>query len=152
MTTQIDASEADILRIMEEGLLRPAFQPILDFRQRGYFGFDTSVRGPERSARHDHAHLRLAALTVGMAQDFDFACLESGLRNFARHRLPGRVFIDLAPESLLDEARVDGETRQLLKSLGLPASRIVIKLRQSQPIANIPGIHELNTIRKNGDR
>ncbi|MDD2744125.1 MAG: EAL domain-containing protein [Rhodocyclaceae bacterium] len=142
MTTQIDASEEEISRIVEEGLLHPAFQPILDFRLRGYFGFDASIRGPERALRHDHANLRLAAQNAGIGRAFEHACLASGLRSFARHRLPGRLFVDLTAESLLDESRINGETRGLLKSLGLPASRIVIKLSQKQPIADVPGIQE----------
>jgi diguanylate cyclase (GGDEF)-like protein len=142
MMTQMDAGEDEIAKILEVGMLRPVFQPILDFRQRGYFGFEVSIRGPERALKHDHANLRLAAHNAGIVGAFDHACLEAGLRTFARHRLPGRLFIDLSPESLLDESRVNGETRQLIKVLGLPASRIVIKLGQKHSIADIPGIQE----------
>ena len=41
-----DDSRRTLHTILEQRLLTPVFQPILDFRARSYFGFEGLIRGP----------------------------------------------------------------------------------------------------------
>lgn len=142
MTILIEDPSLEVHRIINEGLLHPVFQPILDFRARGYLGYEALIRGPATSSLHLPDHLFGAARQAGVVRELEHACREASLRAFAHHRLPGRLFLNVSPGCLLDERLMNGETRQLLTELGIAANRIVIELTENEQITDMPGIQE----------
>ncbi|RIX43037.1 MAG: GGDEF domain-containing protein [Rhodocyclales bacterium GT-UBC] len=142
MIVLMDDEAAELRRILDEGLLYPVFQPIIDFRVRAILGYEALIRGPEHSPLRFPDALFAAAKQSGMALELEHACREVSLRAFAQQRLPGRLFLNVTPCCLLDPLMMNGHTRALLAELGIAPNRIVIELTENQRITDMPGIQE----------
>jgi diguanylate cyclase (GGDEF)-like protein len=142
MIVLMDNEAAELRRILDEGLLYPVFQPIIDFRVRAILGYEALIRGPEDSPLRYPDALFGAAKEAGMGLELEHACREASLRAFAQQRLPGRLFLNVTPGCLLDPLMMNGHTRALLAELGIAPNRIVIELTENQQITDMPGIQE----------
>jgi diguanylate cyclase (GGDEF)-like protein len=142
MIVLIDDEAAELRRIMAEGLLYPVFQPILDFRVRAVLGYESLIRGPEKSPLQYPDQLFGAAARNGLTLDLEHACRDASLRAFAQQQLPGRLFLNVTPGCLRDDRLMNGYTRDLLNELGIAPNRIVIELTENQQITDMPGIQE----------
>ncbi len=142
MIVLMDDEASELQRIIDEGLLFPVFQPIIDFRVRAIFGYEALIRGPVDSPLRYPDTLFAAAKRLGKSLDLEQACREASLRAFAGQRLAGRLFLNVTPGCLLDPRMMNGQTRALLAELGIPPNRIVIELTENQQITDMPGIQE----------
>jgi diguanylate cyclase (GGDEF)-like protein len=142
MIVLMDDETAELRRIIDEGLLHPVFQPIIDFRVRAILGYEALIRGPAGSPLQYPDALFGAAKNAGLARELEHACREASLRAFAAQRLPGRLFLNVTPGCLLDPRMMNGHTRALLAELGIAPNRIVIELTENQRITDMPGIQE----------
>lgn len=142
MSALMDNESAELQRIMNEGLLTPVFQPIIDFRIRALLGYEALIRGPEGSPLQLPDPLFGAARRAGLFLELEHACREASLRAFAAQRLAGRLFLNVTPGCLLAPQMMNGHTRNLLTELGIASNRIVIELTENQQITDLPGIQE----------
>lgn len=132
----------EIHRLLNDRLLWPVFQPIVDFRARTLLGYEALIRGPRNSPLHRPDALFGAARAAGVERALEHLCREVSLREFAAQQLCGRLFLNVTPGCLLDPVMANGEMQALLQSLGLPANRIVLELTENQQITHMPGIQE----------
>jgi diguanylate cyclase (GGDEF)-like protein len=137
-----DEEISELRRVLDEGLLLPVFQPIVDLRARAIHGYEALIRGPRDSGLHLPDRLFAAAKAAGLALELERACREASLRRFAGLGLIGRLFLNVTPSCLLDPQLMNGQTQSLLRELGLPANRLVLELTENQRVTNLPGIHE----------
>ncbi|HEX6733560.1 MAG TPA: GGDEF domain-containing protein [Azonexus sp.] len=142
MLVTIPDEAAELRRIMAAGLLHPVFQPILDFRLRAILGYESLIRGPQESPLHRPDRLFAAAARHGLSSDLEHLCREASIRAFAGLRLGGRLFLNVTPHCLLDPRLMNGETSELLATLGIAPNRIVLELTENQKITDMPGIQE----------
>src|SRR5574343_1122268 len=142
MIVLMDDEASELNRILDEGLLYPVFQPIIDFRVRSILGYEALIRGPKGSPLAMPNALFAAAQRAGRMADLEHLCREASLRAFAALALPGRLFLNVTPSCLLDHRLMNGQTRELLAELGIAPNRIVIELTENQQMAEVPGIHE----------
>ncbi|WP_371324505.1 GGDEF domain-containing protein [Dechloromonas sp. ZY10] len=136
---------AEIHRIVEEGWLHPVFQPVVDFRSRTILGYEALIRGPQNSPLHRPDMLFAVARQNGLALDLEHACREASLRAFAQLRLPGSLFLNVSPESLLDFRLLHTQSRETMQELGIAPNRVVIELVENQRFDDLPGIVEALT-------
>jgi EAL domain-containing protein (putative c-di-GMP-specific phosphodiesterase class I)/GGDEF domain-containing protein len=66
--------------------------------------------------------------------ELEIACRQSACRRFNEQQLPGKLFLNVSPESLLEAAHQPGRTLQLLQDFGIPPSQVVIELTEQTPI------------------
>jgi len=137
-----DDENTELQRILNEGLLLPVFQPIVDLRARAILGYEALIRGPRDSGLHMPDRLFAVARAGGLALQLEHACREASLRRFVALGLVGRLFLNVTPGCLLDPQLMNGQTQSLLRELGLPANRLVLELTENQRVTNLPGIHE----------
>lgn len=142
MFSVIDQEVSELHAILDQGLLVPVFQPIVDLRARAIFGYEALIRGPEGSALHRPDRLFAVARRAGCSLALEHACRESSLRAFVGQALGGRLFLNVTPGCLLAPELMNGQTQALLRELGLPANRIVLELTENQQITDLPGIQE----------
>lgn len=126
-------SAADFLRIMELRRLSAVFQPILDFRTRTIAGYEGLIRGPQEGPFRMPAELFKAARKIGLALEFELLCRQVVLESFAARELPGKLFLNVSPESAAHHSFRNGETLGKVSRLGLPLNRVVIELTENQP-------------------
>lgn len=142
MIVLMDQEVNELTRIIDGGMLTPVFQPIVDCRARTVLAFEALIRGPKDSALHLPGALFATARRAGLGLALEHAAREASLRAFAAQQLPGRLFLNASPNCLLDPLMMNGHTRELLRELNLPPTRIVIELTENEKVTDVPGILE----------
>lgn len=138
-----DDSRRTLHTILEQRLLTPVFQPILDFRARSYFGFEGLIRGPLGSPLHSPQVLFAVAQSAGLSFELERLCREAVFAEYARLRLPGRLFVNVSAPCLGDSHFLDGKTTELLDALGLSARQIVIEITENHQVADFSALRDL---------
>lgn len=129
MTEQLNALSS----ILAQGSLHSLFQPIISLSERSIIGFEALTRGPSNSPLHSPLALFSVAAQAGRLSELEIACRESACRRFTAQKLPGKLFLNVSPESLLETAHQPGRTLQLLDDFGIPPSQVVIELTEQTP-------------------
>lgn len=138
-------------QIYQRRSLSAVFQPILDFRGHGYLGFEGLIRGPAQTPLHSPHVLFGLARETGLTTEFERLCREIVLHEFARQKLPGRLFLNVSVSCLADPAFNDGSTRRLLDRLGLSTPQVVLELTENQHVSDFAALREvLTAFRRDG--
>lgn len=120
--------------ILAHGDLHCLFQPILSLSERRLVGYEALTRGPSNSPLHSPLTLFSTARHAGRLSELDVLCRRTACRRFRELKLAGKLFLNVSPESLLDPNHQPGRTLQMLQSLGLSPSDVVIELTEQAPI------------------
>ncbi|HWT67805.1 MAG TPA: bifunctional diguanylate cyclase/phosphodiesterase [Pseudomonas sp.] len=120
--------------ILTQGGLHSLFQPIISLCERQILGYEALSRGPSNSPLHSPIALFAVARQAGRLNELEIACRQSACRRFNEQQLPGKLFLNVSPESLLESAHQPGRTLQLLQDFGIPPSQVVIELTEQTPI------------------
>lgn len=119
--------------ILTQSGLHSLFQPIISLSERRIIGYEALSRGPSNSPLHSPIALFAVARQAGRLNELEIACRESACRRFNEQQLPGKLFLNVSPESLLEAAHQPGRTLQLLQDFGIPPSQVVIELTEQTP-------------------
>lgn len=120
--------------ILAQSGLHSLFQPIVCLSERRIVGYEALTRGPSNSPLHSPIALLSVARQAGRLSELELACRRSACRRFNEQKLPGKLFLNVSPESLLESAHQTGRTLQLLQDFGIPPSQVVIELTEQTPI------------------
>lgn len=120
--------------ILAQSGLHSLFQPIISLSERRILGYEALSRGPSNSPLHSPVALFAVARQAGRLSELEIACRHSACRRFSEQLLPGKLFLNVSPESLLEAAHQPGRTLQLLQDFGIPPSQVVIELTEQTPI------------------
>ena len=119
--------------ILTQSGLHSLFQPIISLSERQIIGYEALSRGPSNSPLHSPIALFAVARQAGRLSELEIACRQSACRRFNEQQLPGKLFLNVSPESLLEAAHQPGRTLQLLQDFGIPPSQVVIELTEQTP-------------------
>jgi EAL domain-containing protein (putative c-di-GMP-specific phosphodiesterase class I) len=128
------ALDSELDYILKYRVLQTLYQPVLDSRSGRVFGYEALTRGPSNSPLHAPLPLIGAAAKVGRLFELDLVCRELAIRRFRELDLPGRLFLNVSPLSLMEPDFRPGETLRLLHEVGLPPQRVVVELTEQQPL------------------
>ncbi|MBV8657532.1 MAG: EAL domain-containing protein [Burkholderiales bacterium] len=131
-----------MLRILDGELLHPVFQPIVSLKDQGIIGYEGLIRGPSNSPLHAPLTLLQTAAHFGKLIAMERACRRATIQRFAELETDGTLFLNVSPDSLLEPEFRPGETRALLKELGLAPERIVIELTETRPMQDYALLRE----------
>lgn len=120
--------------ILIQSGLHSLFQPIICLSERRILGYEALTRGPSNSPLHSPIALFAVARQAGRLSELEIACRQSACRRFNEQQLPGKLFLNVSSESLLEAAHQPGRTLQLLQDLGIAPSQVVIELTEQTPI------------------
>lgn len=123
-----------ITSIIENKSLAAHFQPIVCLKSQRIYGYEGLIRGPADTILQPPTMLFDAATQCGCRAQLDFLCRQVVIRQFARLHLPGRLFMNVDPVSLLHENFREGKTLELVRKAGIDSSRIIIELTETHPI------------------
>ncbi|MFT4927039.1 MAG: EAL domain-containing protein (putative c-di-GMP-specific phosphodiesterase class I) [Phenylobacterium sp.] len=118
--------------IINERQITSVFQPIFNIQQRNILGYEALSRGPQGTPLHSPEKLFAAARAHGRLSELELLCRKQAITYFVALNLPGKLFLNVSPEVLLDAEHPRGETVQLLHLLGLPCDRVVIEITEQQ--------------------
>ena len=120
----------DILNFRQLSVL---FQPIANLHKGEIIGYEGLIRGPSDSPLHSPLNLFKVANANGMSMQLEKLCCQIVSRRFAELKLPGKLFLNIGPESLL---RYDGQSSDVLSDIlepGIDPDRVIIELTENQP-------------------
>lgn len=120
--------------ILAQSGLHSLFQPIISLSERRILGYEALSRGPSNSPLHSPVALFAVARQAGRLSELEIACRHSACKRFSEQQLPGKLFLNVSPESLLEATHQPGRTLQLLQDFGIPPSQVVIELTEQTPI------------------
>ena len=131
MDPQMDSELDYVLRYR---VLQTLFQPVFDALTSRVYGYEALVRGPSNSPLHAPLPLIRAATQAGRLFELDLICRELAIRRFQQLALPGRLFLNVNPLSLMEPTFKHGETLRLLHEVQLAPERVVIEVTEQQPL------------------
>lgn len=124
-------------RILKDGLLNAAFQPIVCPLRQEIFGYEGLIRGPANTPLHYPTHLFDEASRQQRLLELDLLCRKTIIGQFARLNLPGALFVNVSPLTLLYEDFTNGQTLHFLNEARLDPSRVIIEITETHHIEDI---------------
>ncbi|WP_210397032.1 bifunctional diguanylate cyclase/phosphodiesterase [Motiliproteus sediminis] len=121
-------------RLLSQQLLIPHFMPIIDSGQGAIVGYEALIRGPVDSPLHAPASLFPFAHKAGRLLELELLCRRLSITRFRELELPGRLFLNVTPNTLLEADFRAGETQRLMTQLGLEPEQLVLEITEQLPI------------------
>ncbi|WP_435101116.1 bifunctional diguanylate cyclase/phosphodiesterase [Arhodomonas sp. AD133] len=106
------------------------------------WGHEALIRGPSASALHSPLKLFDAAARDGRLVELDLLCRAVIIEAFGRSGCPGRLFLNVTPDAVVDVRHPSGETLRLLERAGVAPERVVIEITEQFPI------HDYDIVRR----
>lgn len=133
---------ATVRELLAARRLHVLFQPIVDLPAGQVFGYEALIRGPSDSTLHSPLNLFDSASECGCLSELDHLCRRLAIERFVALDLPGLLFINVTPETIVQADRPRGETLRVLQELGLAPERVVIELTEHTPIHDYRVMYE----------
>lgn len=129
-----------LLEIIQYRKLSALFQPILNLKTGEFYGYEGLIRGPGDSILHSPYNLFAAAAQQNLTLEVEMLSRQIVLETFASLNLPGNLFLNVSPETLLHPSFKNGCTLDFIKKLGLSPARVVIEITENQPTYDFEGM------------
>lgn len=133
VTAPDDHLEQRLQEIIQHRQLTPLFQPIIRMQSGEIIGYEGLIRGPSDSPLHSPLNLFKVARDYGLSVEVEHLCRRITLEKFAELQLPGRLFLNVSPECLIQPDVRLGETLGYIHEVGINPERVIIELTESQP-------------------
>ena len=117
--------------IIQDKALSAVFQPILNTTKGCFTGYEGLIRGPINSILHSPMALFDTARSCGLVAELEYLCRQTVLESFAALKLPGKIFLNVSPDILLQKYSKSGETLKYVDALGLKPSQVIIELTEN---------------------
>ncbi|MHB0974084.1 MAG: GGDEF domain-containing protein [Thiobacillus sp.] len=118
--------------ILTNARLTTLLQPVLDLTEGRVVAYEALSRGPSNSPLHAPQALFNMAEQHGRLPELDWACLRMAFKTFVRLRLPGRLFVNLSPSSLLDPSFSPDAVLAALAEAGLNGHQVVFEITEHE--------------------
>jgi len=119
--------------VLHQRQLSALFQPIIGMQDGEIIGYEGLIRGPSDSPLHSPMNLFKAARMNNLTVEVEHMCRRVVLERFAELKLPGKLFLNVSPESLLKPEAKHGETLGYIREVGINPARVIIELTENQP-------------------
>ncbi|MHB1054192.1 MAG: GGDEF domain-containing protein, partial [Thiobacillus sp.] len=126
-----DELRQQLEHILKNARLMTLLQPVLDLVEGRVMGYEALSRGPSNSPLHAPQALFRVAEQHGLLSALDWACVRMAFKTFAQLKLPGRLFVNLSPGSLLDAGFAPDAMLAALDRVGLTSTRVVIEITEN---------------------
>jgi EAL domain-containing protein (putative c-di-GMP-specific phosphodiesterase class I)/GGDEF domain-containing protein len=113
--------------------LSALFQPIVDMGNGECLGYEGLIRGPAESLLHLPVHLFDTAEQEDLSLEVEMLSRQIVLETFAKLDLPGKLFLNVSPETLTHPSFKNGQTLAYLNKLGVDPQRVIIEITENQP-------------------
>ena len=130
-------TEALLDSVIRQQEITVHFQPIVHLQTRQIYGYEGLVRGPVNTVLHSPTRLFEAATWAGRLAELDLLCRRVVIHRFAQLNLPGRLFINVDPYSLMHEHFREGLTLEFVEQARLNPSQLIIELTETHPVEDV---------------
>ncbi len=122
--------QQELAGILSRRDITTRFQPLLSATDGRLFAHEALLRGPVGSPLHEPLPLFAAATDAGLATDFDLLALDRAVETFGAREAPGKLFVNLLPETLLRCSDLPLRLATLLERARLDPQRLVIEITE----------------------
>lgn len=126
----------EIHALLQSRDVRVLYQPIVSLGDGAIFGHEALTRGPAGSPLEYPDRLFPAAEREGLSLSLERVCRELALQGYAEATSHGRLFLNVNPTILLDEAFRGGLTLKLVRQLKLHPSQVVFEITERQAVTD----------------
>lgn len=119
--------------ILARRQLSALFQPIVNMQNGDIIAYEGLIRGPSDSPLHSPMNLFKVARASGLTVQVEHLCRQVILERFAELALPGKLFLNVSPDCLLQRDARHGETLEFIHHVGINPDRVIIELTENQP-------------------
>ena len=124
---------AHLYDILARRQLSALFQPIVNMQNGDIIAYEGLIRGPSDSPLHSPMNLFKVARASGLTVRVEHLCRQVILERFAELELPGKLFLNVSPECLLQRDARHGGTLEYIHHIGINPDRVIIELTENQP-------------------
>jgi EAL domain-containing protein (putative c-di-GMP-specific phosphodiesterase class I) len=128
---------AAIARVVNDQLLRPVYQPIIELANGRVLGFEGLTRPSADSGFADPASMFTAAETVGRTVELDLACLHAvvaGARSMPAEQL---LTINVSPRTVEAPHFSADALLSILSRYGIAPQRVVVELTEREKVEDV---------------
>jgi len=125
-----------IAKVLRDRDVTTLFQPIVRLTSGEIIGYEALTRPPADSPFTSPVELFAAAAHCGALTRLELLCCEKAISSFSRLELPGRLFMNANPTSIVDMHANIGVGIEFLRNARLSADRITVELTEQQKTLN----------------
>lgn len=125
--------EHELLRILGQKKVSTCFQPIFHSDGRSLYAYEALSRGPDNSSLHQPLQLFAQARQQQKLFALESICRTNAIKQFSSQRLPGKLFLNVTPETLLQPDHQRGLTLELVNNSGMSPDQVVIEITEHSP-------------------
>ncbi len=129
-----EEQQTELQKILDGRQVTAVFQPIVHLPGQRIYGYEALSRGPAHSPLQAPAELFRVARQTGDLGRLEQLCLETACQTFAGLQLPGQLFLNISPPTLLDNPDWLPHLLALLERLDLPPQRITLEITEQFPV------------------
>lgn len=123
----------ELIRILDNKILIPYFQPIVSLFNKNIVGYEALIRGPQDSPLHNPNCLFDTAEYYSLNAKLEFACIKQTLESYAKLKLKEKLFINVSSYVLSDPKFMESLSENYLEELNVDRRSIVIELTENHP-------------------
>jgi diguanylate cyclase (GGDEF)-like protein len=123
-----------IAKVVNDGLVRPVYQPIVDLSTGRVLGFEGLSRPAPESGFADPGQMFTAAETVGRTVELDLACLHAVIAGARQMPLDQILTINISPRTIEAPHFSTEALLAILSRHGIGPERVVVELTEREKI------------------
>ncbi|MDV6344381.1 GGDEF domain-containing protein [Nitrosomonas sp. Is37] len=128
------SNKGQLQQLMSAGLLNCVFQPISDLQAGVVFAHEALIRGPKDTNFHNPDKLFKLAEEEGLILEFELHCLHQALNQWGQFPEPGRLFVNLSANALLQASSIHGSASlvNLIRSYGVLPRMLILEITEHE--------------------
>lgn len=123
---------AQLREILNEEALNAVFQPIVQLGDGKVVAYEGLIRGPKNHPLHSPHDLFQVARKCNLTSEVEKLCRQVILSKYAELGLPGKIFLNISPEQLIESKDTLDTRLEFLGKIGIGPERIVLELTEHQ--------------------
>ncbi|WP_310372657.1 phosphodiesterase [Rhodoferax ferrireducens] len=139
LPTSVRQGRGPLAELMRKNALYSVFQPIVDLRNGSVYAHEALVRGVEGTPLFGADALFQAARVEGLLFEFELYCIGVALEGWGRLQEPGRLFVNISADALVDVVQRQGCTKlvHLVRSFRVLPRMLVLELTEHERVNNM---------------
>ena len=142
LSAAVHSGQGPVAQLMRSGGLYCVFQPLADLRSGSVYAHEALIRGPRATPLHTPDSLLKGAAAEGILREFELLAVCVALQDWGKQNAPGRLFINLSAEALVQAVRVCGPDMvgDTVRSFGVQARSLVLEITEHDRVSDMPAV------------